>query len=78
MSRLRLAFSVCLVAAGVIGTTERAVAEEACTVRRGYYYESACKGQLTTYVYETVICDGNVHYHLHKVASEGTCPQYAE
>ncbi|HEX6900211.1 MAG TPA: hypothetical protein VF789_10880 [Thermoanaerobaculia bacterium] len=78
MKKSQLAFSLCLVAVGLISAAPNAAAEEACTLRRGVYYESACSGQLTTYVWEQINCDGNIHYHLHKVASEGTCPIYAE
>lgn len=49
-----------------------------CTIRRSLFYTSACQGQLSTYAMETIICNGQIHWHGHLVSSVGTCPQYAE
>jgi hypothetical protein len=54
------------------------VARAECTIRRSLFYTSACTNQVCTYAMETVVCDGEVHWHGHLLGCEGTCPQYAE
>jgi hypothetical protein len=65
-------------ALGVVLLPAVALAEKDCTLRRSLFYTSDCPGQLTIYVYETIACNGEVHYHGHALSRTGSCPQYAE
>lgn len=54
-------------------------AEEACTLRRSVFFTSDCPGQLTEYVYETIVCPGgNIHWHGHVLSRSGSCMSSGE
>lgn len=55
-----------------------AAARADCSLRRSVFYTSACPGQLCSYAMETIVCDGEIHWHGHLLGCDGTCPVNAE
>ena len=55
-----------------------AQAQSGCTLRRSLFYTQNCPNQVCTYAMETVVCDGEVHWHGHFLGCNFECPARVE